>query len=180
MAKSISLIENKKESDKTCEVLFKEIRQGSGQVSEVNRWTFCFLKKKLKVLADILEKNRMEEISLRDTKIIHQHHISKAIWVAAGLFIILSLESAGWLNTVNKLDQYTENDIKYRFMKLDTTAKNLQVYLDSSDARYKSDPKMRNMVIDLEDQYQKNMERLEKAEQLKQEAKDLENKVKEK
>jgi hypothetical protein len=97
--------------------------------------------------------------------------------VAIILFILLSLESAGWLNTVYKLDQYSENDTKYRFMRLDTTAKNLQIYLDSTDARYKSDPNMHNMVIELEDQYQKNMERLEKAEHLKQEAKNLENKV---
>ncbi len=39
---------------------------------------------------------------------------------------------------------------------------------------------MRNMVIEREDQYQKNMERLERAEQLKQEAKDLENRVRSK
>jgi hypothetical protein len=109
--------------------------------------------------------------------VIHHHHISKGFWLAGILFIFISLESAGWLITENKLDQYTENDIKYRFMRLDTTAKNLQIYLDSSDTRYKSDPEMRVLVIKLEDQYRKNMERLEKAEQLKQEAKDLENKV---
>lgn len=36
---------------------------------------------------------------------------------------------------------------------------------------------MHDMVVELEDHYKKNMERLEKAQQLKQEANDLENKV---
>lgn len=62
-------------------------------------------------------------------------------------------------------------------MRLDTTARKLQIYLDSLDARYKSDPNMHDMVVELEDHYKKNMERLEKAQQLKQEANDLENKV---
>ena len=115
--------------------------------------------------------------SAKESKVIHHHHISKGIWVAVILFILFSLESAGWLNTENKLDQYTENDTKYRFMRLDISDKNMRVYLDSLDARYKTDPNMTRMVINLENQYKKNMERLAKAEQLRQEAKDLENKV---
>jgi predicted RND superfamily exporter protein len=125
----------------------------------------------------VSERNSQQQKNALETKVIHHHHISKGIWAAIILFILLSLESAGWLNTVNKLDKYSENDTKYRFMRLDTTAKKLQIYLDSTDARYKSDPNLLNIVVELEDQFQKNMERLEKAEKLKHEAKDLENKV---
>ena len=171
-----ALIENKKESGKDQDVILKEIRQGNSQVSRAIE-KILSAESKLKQLADTMEKNSMESNSAGAPKIIHQHHVSKVIWVTAGLFLLLSLESAGWLNTVNKLDQFIENDTKYRFMRLDTAAKNLQSYLDSSDARYKSNPEMRKVVIEMEDEYRKNMERLEKAYQLKQEATELENKV---
>ena len=93
------------------------------------------------------------------------------------MFILLALESTGWFNTENKLDQFIENDTKYRFIRLDTAAKNLEIYLDSTDALFKSNPEMRRQVLNLEEEYRKNIERLEKADHLKQEAKELEYKV---
>jgi hypothetical protein len=167
---------NKNEPKNEREDFAKEMKVGFARISEsISKTSFSL--DRLQKLSEISERNNQLQKIAQETKVIHHHHISKGIWAAIILFILLSLESAGWLSTVSKLDQYSENDTKYRFMRLDTSAKNLQIYLDSTDARYKSDPNMKNMVINLEDQYKKNMERLEKAEQLKQEAKDLENKV---
>jgi hypothetical protein len=171
-----SLVSNKKELQNEREDFSKEMKLGFARISEfISKSSFSG--EKIQKLSEGLERNSHQQKTSVETNVIHHHHISKGIWVAVVLFVFISLESAGWLNTENKLDQYTENDTKYRFMRLDTTAKNLQIYLDSSDTRYKSDPEMRVLVIKMEDQYRQNMERLEKAEQLKQEAKDLENKV---
>jgi hypothetical protein len=170
------LVSDKNDRQNENEDFSKEMKLGFARISEsISKTSFSL--DRLQKLSEISERNSQQQKTAQETKVIHHHHISKGILVAIILFILLSLESAGWLNTVYKLDQYSENDTKYRFMRLDTTAKNLQIYLDSTDARYKSDPNMHNMVIELEDQYQKNMERLEKAEHLKQEAKNLENKV---
>jgi hypothetical protein len=154
----------------------KVINAGFNKISEITS-NYSYSLDKLQKLLEASERNIQKQIAPKESKVIHHHHISKGIWVAVILFILLSLESAGWLNTENKLDQYTENDTKYRFMRLDTSDKNMQVYLDSLDAKYKSDPNLSSMVKNLEDQYKKNIERLKKAEQLRQEAKDLENKV---
>lgn len=154
----------------------KEMKLGFGKISE-SMSKFSFSLDRLQKLSEISERNSQQQKTAMETKVMHHHHISKGIWAAIILFILLSLESAEWLNAVNKQDKYLENDTKYRFMRLDTTARTLQIYLDSTDARYKSDPNMRIMVIELEDRYQKNIERLEKAKQLKQEAEELENKV---
>lgn len=170
------LVSNKNERQGEREDFSKEMKLGFDRISETISTT-SFSLDRLQKLAEISERNSQQQKTAQGSKVIHHHYISKGIWSAIILFILLSIESAGWLNTVNKLDRYTENDTKYRFMRLDTTAKTLQIYLDSTDARYKSDPNMHKMVIELEDQFQKNMERLEKAEQLKQEARDLENKV---
>ncbi len=170
------LVSDKNNRPNENEDFSKEIKSGFARILEsISKSSFSL--DRLQKLSEISERNNQLQKTVQETKLIHHHHISKGIWAAAILLALLSLESAGWLNTINKLDQYSENDTKYRFMKLDTSAKNLQIYLDSADARYKSDPTMHNIVVELEDQYQKNMERLEKAENLKQEAKDLENKV---
>ncbi len=170
------MVSTKNETHVDQDNILKEINAGFNKISDlISKSSFSL--DKLQKLSEASERSIQNQITPQESKVIHHHHISKGIWVAIILFILISLESVGWLKTANKLDQYNENDTKYRFMRLDTSAKNLQAYLDSLDARYKSDPNMSSMVTNLEDQYKKNMERLKKEEQLKQEAKDLENKV---
>jgi hypothetical protein len=60
---------------------------------------------------------------LIENKIQHHHHIPKLLWVAAALFLLLSLVCAGWYVTASREDQHLAGDIKYRQLKLmaDTT-----------------------------------------------------------
>ncbi len=66
-------------------------------------------------------------------KVLHEHHVPKLIWLTAGLFIVFALVCSGWYVTYNNLDSCIANDTKYRSMKLDTTQKSLQLYLDRID-----------------------------------------------
>ena len=116
----------------------------------------------------------------RETRIIHQHHLPKIIWIAAGLWVALSLSIAGLYVTNGKLNNYIENDTKYRHLRLDTANKILQINLDREDSLYFSSREFRKIVIQTEENYQHNFERLRKADLLKAEAKDLEQMAKEK
>ena len=104
----------------------------------------------------------------------HHHDIPKLLWISCGLFLILSLVCAGWYNTSSKLDQYIASDTKYRFLRLDTSKKYLQFWLDQVDSLYNSRSDMRSHVLETETKYQQNMQRLIRAERLKNEANDLE------
>jgi hypothetical protein len=111
-------------------------------------------------------------------KVVHQHHVPKIIWIAAGLFIVLALVCAGWYNTYNKLDASIANDSKYRYLKLDTVNKNLQIYMFMVDSLYITDVNFRSKVIYSEEQNLRNFDLLQKAYQLKSQAKNLEKMVK--
>jgi hypothetical protein len=66
------------------------------------------------------------------------------------------------------------NDTKYRWLRLDTVHKDLQLYLDTIDSLYNADPEMRKKVLETEEKYRINSERLERARRLKEEARELE------
>ena len=76
--------------------------------------------------------------------------------------------------TAGKLNNFIANDTKYRQLRLDTAHKNLQLYLDHLDSLYKIQPDMREKVLETEEEYRRNFERLQKAERLKTEAENLE------
>ena len=105
---------------------------------------------------------------------VHHHHIHKLIWITSGLFLAYSLVCSGWYNTGNKLDDYVANDTKYRYLRLDTAQKGLQLHLDHVDSLYNTQSDMRKTVLETQEEYLQNFERLSKAERLKAEAKDLE------
>jgi hypothetical protein len=148
-------------------------------------------------LNDNINKNRfpfdkMQEFILRldagirilshpvETKVIHHHHITKLIWITAGLFIILSLVCSGWYITGRKLDSYITNDTKYRYLRINTAEKGLQQYLDRIDSLEQSNIDLREIVLQTEEKNLKNLEQLQKAERLKGNAKELENKARKK
>ncbi len=108
-------------------------------------------------------------------KVLHHHHIPKLIWITAGLFIALCLVCSGWYVTSRKQNGFIANDTKYRQMRLDTSQRNLQLYLDQLDSLYNTVPDMRKKVLETEEEYRLNFERLQKAERLKIEAESLEN-----
>ncbi len=69
--------------------------------------------------------------------------------------------------TESKLDRYIANDTKYRQLRLDTSIRSLQHYLDRIDSMYDARPDMRRDVLETEERNRENFKRLEKAEQLK-------------
>lgn len=109
-------------------------------------------------------------------EIIYDYHSTKAIWIAAALFLILCLMSAGWIMTAGKLNVYKENDTKYRYLKLQDDA-TLSTWLSLTDSLYLMDANMRNTVIAKEDQNQRNYEIMQKALKMEKEAKELKQRV---
>lgn len=109
-----------------------------------------------------------------ETKVIHQHHVPKLIWITGGLFLVICLACAGWYIAASKLDNFIASDTKYRQLRLDTAQRGLQLYLDHLDSSYKIQADMRKKVLETEEQYLVNFERLRKAERLKRDAEDLE------
>lgn len=125
---------------------------------------------RLKVAASLLAQPT-------ERKVLHHHHVPKVIWIAAGLFFVLCFGAAGWFTTADKLNMYTENDTKYRYLKLDTANRSLQKCLDLADSLYNSDPDLRHTVINTEDLNLKHLEMLQKAQRMENEATDLKRKV---
>ena len=107
-------------------------------------------------------------------KVMHHHHIPKLIWISVGLFVAFSLVCSGWYVTSSKMNSFITNDTKYRWIRLDTSQRSLQVYLDRVDSLYNKLPDMRKNVVETEEEYRLNFERLQRAERLKAEAKELE------
>ena len=50
----------------------------------------------------------------------HSHHLHKGVWIAIGLFIISLLFLYGWINCINTKKSFEANDIKYRFLKVNS------------------------------------------------------------
>ena len=134
----------------------------------------------VETLEDLSGKLNINNVLLKlgPQKVQHHHHVPKLIWIAAGLFVGFSLVCAGWYMTHQKLDQFIENDTKYRYLKLDTGQRGLMMILDRVDSIYNSSIDMRKDVLDKEKINQINFERLQKAGRLKAEADDLERSVK--
>ena len=134
----------------------------------------------LKVFSTRLDINNQLLQQAAKNKVQHHHHIPKLIWITAGLFISLALALSGWYATTQKANQFIANDTRYRYLKLDTSQKYLQNYLYRVDSLYKTMPDMRKHVFEEEQRLQENFEKLQKAEQLRVEAKGLEKSVREK
>jgi hypothetical protein len=108
------------------------------------------------------------------TKVEHHHHVSHLIWITVGLFFTLCLTGSSWYLTAGQLKTYMGNDTKYRWLRLDTVHRDLQLYLDKTDSLYNADPEMQKKVLETEEKYRINSERLERARRLKEEARELE------
>lgn len=109
-------------------------------------------------------------------EIIHHHHVTKAIWIAAALFLIVCLLSTALYVTADKLKLYKANDTKYRYLKLEANP-GLNKWLGLIDSLYIVNPKMKDAVIAKEEQNQRNFEIMQQALQMEKEAKELKQKV---
>lgn len=135
------------------------------------------ISEKLEQLSKRLELSTNLIMKPAETKVIHQHHVPKLIWIAGGLFLGICLACAGWYMTANKVYIFETNDTKYRQIRLDTAQRGLQPYLDMPDSLYIIQSDMREKVLETQVQYRANFERLQKAERLKRDAEDLESAV---
>lgn len=171
--KKIAAIEEKiKDIPTNTELLRKVLYGVEGLHSDIKEATL--LPEKLDHFSNRLElaENFLKQSAT--SKVIHHHHVPKLIWVSAGLFIVLYLVCSGWYVTAGKLSYFIANDTKYRYLRLDTVHKSLQLYLDRLDSLYKIQPDMREKVLETEEEYRLNFERLQKAKRMKIEAENLE------
>lgn len=137
-----------------------------------------FLEKGLRQLhLDIITNTELLKQPVKKEVIPHSY-AAKAIWIAAALFLILCLMSAGWITTAGKLNMYKANDTKYRYLKLQDN-ETLNTWLSLTDSLHLMDATMRNTVIAKEDENQKNLEIMQKALKMEKEAKKLKQKVSE-
>lgn len=113
-------------------------------------------------------------------KVIHRHQVPKLLWISAGLLLSFCITCSGWFMAAKKLHGFIANDTKYRWLRLDTTRRNFQIFLQEADSLYMTQPDLRETVIETENRHLENIGRLEKAGRLKEEAKELEKKVREK
>ena len=102
-------------------------------------------------------------------EVINHHHVPKLIWIAAGLFLILCLICSGWYMTSSKLETYIAGDTKYRYLKLDTD-KVLQKLLLTTDSLYYQHPKMRDDIIEIEEENKQRTELQQEADEKQKEA----------
>lgn len=136
--------------------------------------------------------NQLEEISgqlrtcarlmqvPKEPPTVRHPYFFKLVLSTAGLFLLVCLLCSGWYMTKTKLDNYIANDTKYRYMKLDSSKKALQIFMMTIDSFYNANTEMRKNVLAQEEQNRLNFERLQQAAILKAEAKDLEEKAKKK
>ncbi len=113
-----------------------------------------------------------------ENKVNHHHHVPRLIWITAGLFIVLSFVCSGWYMTTEKLNDFIANDTKYRKLKLDSANKRLQSELDLVDSLYRVNPDFREIVIKTEGENKRNLEMLQRARSMENEASKLKRKGK--
>ncbi len=160
--KKISAIEEKiKDIPANAELLHKVLNGVDGLRSDIKEAILLPDKllqfsNRLELATDLLKQPPVN-------KVMHHHHIPKLIWISVGLFIALCLVCSGWYVTSTKLDGFVASDTKYRHLRLDTAHKSLQLYLDQLDSLYKAHPDFREKVLEREEEYRLNFERLEKA-----------------
>lgn len=110
-------------------------------------------------------------------KVEHHHHVPKIIIISAILFIVVCLLIVGWFNTYQRLEQYKENDTKYRFLKVQHNIPLLNL-LSTTDSLYKVQSNMREQVIRREDSILDRFKRIQELEAREKEVKDIKEKLK--
>lgn len=113
------------------------------------------------------------------TEVLHHHHIPKLLWIAIGLLFLTCHFFMLWYSTVEKLDGFKDNDTKYRYLKLYDN-ENLRQLLYITDSLCLANPGIRDSIIQREDQIIRNLEKMQRAMAMEQEAKKLREEAREK
>jgi DNA repair exonuclease SbcCD ATPase subunit len=185
-------VEKLERQDEKLSAIQKQLENISGGIEKMGD-----IKKDLAAIAEGIKEVRYPEEDMRQLsenltagillikypppqKVLHEHHVPKLLWIAAGLLLALCITCSGWFRAARKLNGFIANDTKYRWLRLDTTRRNFQIFLQEADSLYRTQRDLRETVIETENRYLENIGRLEKAGRLKEEAKELEKKAREK
>ena len=110
-------------------------------------------------------------------KVEHHHHVPRITIISVILFVVICLIIMGWYNTSQRLEQYKENDTKYRFLKVQHNLP-LQNLLFKTDSLYSLRPDMRENVIRQEDSILDRFRRIQLLEAKEKEVKNIKEKLK--
>lgn len=160
----------------------KSIPDSSGKIVEI--WkemngTFIrhsLTKEEVVTLTAALSENIRIMKTPRTENLIHHHHLSKVIFIAIALVVVVAVLSMGWYNTADSLKQYKEADTKYRFLKLQDS-RSIQQLLITTDSLYYRTPSLRDSVLRQEQLKNDRLEMLRLATEQEQGAKELRRKA---
>ncbi|SKA13609.1 hypothetical protein SAMN04488128_1021024 [Chitinophaga eiseniae] len=108
----------------------------------------------------------------------HHHHFPKIAWATGGLFLILCLIVTGWYTTASRLDNYRDNDTKYRYLQLFGNSQ-MNRLLHYADSLQQARPNFfRDSILAAEKAKQHRLEMLDEATRKEAEAWQLRQKAK--
>ena len=109
------------------------------------------------------------------SNVVHHHHFPKISFITAGLFLIVCLLSAGWYMTVKTINEYKDNDTKWRYFKLlnNESVQRLSNVIDSLSIQSSN---FRDSVIQAESNLMKQGELKKQIEEKEEEVKNLKRK----
>jgi len=84
-------------------------------------------------------------------KLVHVHHVPKLLYTTAALFCICLALAMGWYQSVQCLDQYRNNDTKWRRLLLDARSALTKIMQDVSTSIEQDPDKTRETVKVQED-----------------------------
>jgi hypothetical protein len=64
-----------------------------------------------------MAKLQQQISAIKDNKIEYRHVLHKGVWLSVGLAFTVLLFAGGWMHTYDKLSWYSENSIKYRYLR---------------------------------------------------------------
>ena len=133
--------------------------------------------KEVQQLSRLLEGNMQLLKQPVQQKVVHHHHATKIMWATGALFLMVCLLTLGWYMAANKLELYKSNDTKYRYLRLQSNI-NLRQWCRSADSLFIANENMRGDVLAREEQKQRDIETLQRAMEMEEEAGRLKRQLK--
>ncbi|WP_207511069.1 hypothetical protein [Longitalea luteola] len=128
-----------------------------------------------------LSSNLREGVTLLkqpvENKVTHHHYLSNYIYILFGTILCLCLAGIGWYNTWDKLNVFKENDIKYRFLRVQNN-NYLRQLLKYTDSLYLYQPDIERSVIHMEDSVRERYRIIQQLEENNIENQKLQQKLK--
>ena len=107
----------------------------------------------------------------------HKIKITATVWIWIAMVLVTAVAVALAVNAIGNKRELVRNDTKYRMLQLDTANKPLQAYLIYVDSVYRNRDEIRDWVLKEQETMTENLERLNRAERLEKDAKNLRKKA---